>query len=140
VRVPGDLGGEQETKIRARRMFERDHADENQLEWKAEIVEPTLYRIVDVFPYLGREDEYPGLTLDEAASRMDDLSGVGADVILSDFAEPCERCEGEGEREHGEPPRPDVCDYCDGDGRWPGPWEWTDPDTGREVTMRREVS
>lgn len=38
IRVPADLGGEQETKIRARRMMERDHPDENQMEWEAEIV------------------------------------------------------------------------------------------------------
>lgn len=102
---------------------------------------PTLYRIVDAFPYLEREDEYPGLTLAEAAIRMDDLTGVGEDVILSDWDEPCERCKGSG-RTHeavGFGADGHTCPDCGGDGKWPGPWEWSDPETGREVTMRREV-
>lgn len=106
---------------------------------------PTLYRIIDENPYLSREDEYPGLTLDEAASRMDDLTGVGADVILADFDEPCGRCQGRGrgifsedvgsaiERFEG------ACPTCHGTGKRSEPWEWTDEDTGREVTMRLEV-
>jgi hypothetical protein len=39
VSVPARLGeGEQEAKIHARKIFERDHADENPMEWEAEIV------------------------------------------------------------------------------------------------------
>lgn len=75
-------------------------------------VEAARYRIVDVHPYLDREEEYPNLSLDEAAARMDDLTGVGADVILSDL---------------------------DSDGLDVLPWEWTDDENGREVTLRLEV-
>lgn len=71
------------------------------------------YRIVDEFPYLSREDEYSDLSLDEAAARMDDLTAVGADVILADL---------------------------DSDGLDVLPWEWTDDETGREVTLQLEVS
>lgn len=78
---------------------------------------PALYRITDVHPYLSREDEYAGLTLEEAASRMDDLTGVGADVILADFDEDC----------------------MSGTGKRGEPWKWVDDESGREVTMRREV-
>lgn len=39
IKVPADLGGEQESKIRARKMMERDHPDENQMEWEAEIIQ-----------------------------------------------------------------------------------------------------
>lgn len=35
VKVPDDIGGEQEAKIRARRMLERDYPDVNQMEWEA---------------------------------------------------------------------------------------------------------
>jgi hypothetical protein len=108
---------------------------------------PTLYRIVDEYPYLEREDEYPGLTLTEAAIRMDDLTGCGEDVILADWDEPCERCEGSGEFEQktglwllGFPATRVKCRICGGDGKWPGPWEWSDDETNRMVTMMREVS
>lgn len=70
------------------------------------------FRIVDTFPYLDREDEYSDLTLDEAVARMDDLTGVGADVILSDL---------------------------DSDGLDVLPWKWVDDETGREVALRLEV-
>lgn len=70
------------------------------------------YRICDVHPYLDREEEYGDLTLDEAAARMDDLTGVGADTILSDL---------------------------DSDGLDVLPWKWVDDESGREVTMMREV-
>lgn len=105
-----------------------------------------LYRIIDAFKYLDREDEYTGLTLEEAAARMDDLTGVGADVILSDWGEPCERCKGHGVIEQktgmyllGFPPTRVPCSTCGGTGTWPGPWKWKDDETGREVTMMREV-
>lgn len=94
---------------------------------------PTLYRIVDVFDYLDREDEYTGLTLEEAAHRMDDLTGIGADVILSDWAEPCSNCEGAAAFFDG------PCTVCGGTGGWPGPWKHVDPETGRETMMLREV-
>lgn len=109
---------------------------------------PTLYRIVDAFAYLDREDEYNALTLAEAARRMDDLTGCGEAVILSDWDEPCEVCHGSGRKltktihpEGGFPRAIHApCDACGGDCKWPGPWGWSDPETGREVTMRREVS
>lgn len=104
----------------------------------------TLYRIVDEYPWLEREDEYTGLTLEEAAIRMDDLTGCGAeDMILSDWDERCERCGGSGKKTHvgtvGDPVTVD-CGTCDGTGKWPGPWCWTDEENGREVTMAREVA
>lgn len=71
------------------------------------------YRIVDTFPFLDREDEYSDLTLEEAAVRMDDLTGVGTDTILADL---------------------------DSDGLDVLPWKWTDDETGREVTLQLEVS
>jgi hypothetical protein len=106
---------------------------------------PTLYRIIDCFPYLDREEEYRHLTLEEAVLRMEDLIGHDADSILSDFDEDCERCGGEGEgsvpttvgAEHGE--RPVLCPDCNGSGKRSDPWEWVDDESGREVTMRREV-
>ena len=103
------------------------------------------YRITDVHPYLSREDEYPGLTLEEAASRMDDLTGVGADVILSDWDENCPTCRGFGYAEALGGPNVDkvvrrvACWECHGTGKRSDPWEWVDDETGREVTMRREV-
>jgi hypothetical protein len=68
------------------------------------------YRIVDVFPYLDREEEFSDLTLAEAAGKVEDLTGIGADIILSDFDEP---------------------DRTD--------WKWTDDETGREVSLVPEV-
>lgn len=96
---------------------------------------PTFYRITAENPYLSTEEEYPGLTLEEAAHRMDDLTGVGADVILADFEESCERCVGKGWLT-----APSMkCPTCHGAGKRSDPWEWVDPETGREVTMRLEV-
>jgi len=108
---------------------------------------PTLYRIVDNFPYLDREDEYAGLTLEEAAARMEDLIGVKAEVVISDWDEPCPDCSGPdepksvGRRWADEAPHTitKTCATCGGDGKWPGPWQETDEETGREVTMLREV-
>lgn len=40
IHVPVSTGwGEQECKIRARKMMERDFPDESQMEWEAEIVQ-----------------------------------------------------------------------------------------------------
>lgn len=101
---------------------------------------PTLYRIVDLHPYLDREEEYGDLTLDEAATRMEDLTGVGADTILADFDEDCTNCEGCGRllttRAGGNPATYD-CPACLGAGKRREPWEWVDDETGREVTLRR---
>lgn len=69
------------------------------------------FRIVDVFPYLDREDEYSDLSLSEAAAKLEDLTGIGADIVLSDFDEP------------------------DRDS-----WKWTDDETGREVSLIPEVA
>lgn len=108
----------------------------------------TLYRIVDEHPYLDRYEEYPGLTLDEAAHKMDDLTGVGADVILADYDEGCARCTTKpmaraGQLEvsaDGDNWRWIECPDCHGTGKRAEPWGWTDEETGREVTMRREIS
>lgn len=69
------------------------------------------YRIIDVFPYLDREDEYSDLTLGEAALKAEDLTGAEADDILTWFDDP-----EDGNR-----------------------WEWTDDETGREVSLLPEV-
>lgn len=68
------------------------------------------YRIVDTFPYLEREDEYSDLSLAEAAAKMEDLTPIQADDILSDFDEP------------------DV-----------DRWQWTDEEIGRIVSLLPEV-
>lgn len=75
------------------------------------MAEPTRYRIVETFTYLDREDEWPNLTLDEAATRFEDLTPLSADLVLSDLDEGVD---------------------------WP--YRWVDDETGREVTMTREVS
>lgn len=102
-----------------------------------------LYRIVDEFPYLDREDEYPGLTLDEATAKMEDLTGVGADVILADVQEACTRCERRPGfievTSHGDDWRWIECPSCHGS-KIVGEWDWEDIETGREVTLRPEVS
>jgi len=76
--------------------------------------EATFYRVVSVNPYLDTEDEWGGLGLLDAAHRADDLTGIGADTILADLD-------------------PDT-------GEDPFPWEWVDDETGREVTIRPEVT
>jgi hypothetical protein len=60
-------------------------------------------------PYAGTSQEFTEDTLDAAANRVDDLTGAGADVILADISE---------------------ADAL--------PWEWTDPEDGREVSLHRE--
>lgn len=100
----------------------------------SETATPRLFRIVDENPYLSREDEYPGLTLEAAAAKMEDLTGVGADVILADVEDDCPLCHASGCN-----PR-DVtkdCPACHGS-CIVGEWEWEDTETGREVTMRLE--
>jgi hypothetical protein len=69
------------------------------------------YRIVDLFPYLDREDEYDDLTLDEAATRIEDLVGIEAAQVISDIEEGID---------------------------WP--WREVDIETGRETTMTQAVS
>lgn len=100
---------------------------------------PTLFRITDTYPYLDREEEYAGLTLEEAAHRMDDLTGVGADVIMSDWGESCPDCGGTGWGQQEGKWTAEHCATCRNTGKWPGPWKHTDEETGREVTMMREV-
>lgn len=66
---------------------------------------------------------------------MDDLTGVGADVILADFDEDCHMC-------HGTRKAPNNifgCSACANTGKRPDPWEWTDDETGRKVIMSREA-
>jgi len=92
-----------------------------------------LYRIVDERLYLSLEDEYGGLTLEAAALKMEDLTGTPAEVILSDFDEPCWRCDGE-KTSNGF-----VCGACWGDGKRAEPWTWEDDESNRTVTLRREV-
>lgn len=103
------------------------------------MIAATLYRILDEYPWLEREDEYSGLTLTEAAIRMDDLTGCGADVILADWDEPCELCGGTGWGQRDGKWTSEHCSACGTTGTWPGPWEWRDDETNREVTMMREV-
>lgn len=97
----------------------------------------TLYRVTAHNPYAGTEDEYRGLPLEEAAHKMDDLTGVGADVILADFDEPCERCGGQGGAHTDDAFL--RCPFCNGTRKRSDPWEWTDPETGREVRLQREA-
>lgn len=92
-----------------------------------------LYRIVDERPFLDLEEEHPGLTLDAAALRMEDLTGVSADVILADFDEPCWRCDGAKVLDGF------TCGACWGDGKRAEPWAWEDDESNRVVTLRREV-
>lgn len=73
--------------------------------------EPTLYRVVDTFPYLDREDEWDDLTLDEAAIRVEDLFPIEAADVINDVEEGVE---------------------------WP--MVWTDEETGREITLSKSVS
>lgn len=77
---------------------------------------PIRYRVTSTQPYLDREDEYAALTMLGAAQQAEELTGVGADVILSDLEEFAEET----------PPR--------------RPWEFVDPETGHEVTVREEVA
>jgi len=127
--------------------FDRDATVEvaRRVRW-AEV--PDRYRIIDAFPYLDREEEYTDLTLEEAAAKMEDLTGIGADVILADFDENCAKCEGAGRVwlpiawHRGATPAEQIkgeCDACHGTGKRRDPWEWSDPETGREVTLRLEV-
>lgn len=76
------------------------------------------FAVEESYPACDFDDHWAGLSLEEAAARMDDLTGVGADVILSDFDEGCMACDGTGKRSE--------------------PWEWTDEETEREAVMRRE--
>lgn len=82
--------------------------------------------------------EYVGLTLAEAAIRMDDLTGCGERTILDDWAEDCERCGGTGRRPFTGARTGAACKTCHGDGKRSEAWEWTDEETGREVTMTKE--
>lgn len=98
-----------------------------------------LYRIVDEFPFQEKLTTYHGLTLEQAATRMDDLIGVGERTILEDWKEDCPTCKGSGAelRQGFGEWLSGACPNCDGEGTWPGPWEHTDDETGREVTMTR---
>lgn len=80
------------------------------------------------------EGEWRGLSLEAAAHQVDDLTGIGADVILSDWDEDCHMCEGTGKacgNIFG-------CSTCGGSGKRGEPWEWTDDETGRRVVMSME--
>jgi len=79
------------------------------------MTEPTLYRVVSVNPYLDTEEEFGGLGLSEAVGRWEDLTDDRADNALADLEEL---------RQHGDPET----------------LEWVDPETGREVTLRPEVT
>lgn len=112
------------------------------------------FRIIDHRPWREDEEEWANLNIGEAAIRMEDLTGVGADLILSDFDEDCGRCGGrriieatvavtemlpDGEKEKHEAVGDLRCPDCQGSGKRRDPWEFTDEETGREVTMMREV-
>lgn len=77
-------------------------------------------------------EEWTNLTLEEAAARMDDLTSVGADVIVSDWKEDCGFC-------HGTCCNPDNvfsdCPACQGSGKRAEPWEWSHDDLPLSVVM-----
>jgi DnaJ-class molecular chaperone len=100
-----------------------------------------LYQIVDEFPFQEKVTTYHNLTLEQAAVRMDDLIDVSEQTILEDWGEPCEGCGGTGEKDaaQGDVHISAPCSACGGDGKWAGPWEHTDEETGREVTMTRAL-
>lgn len=68
----------------------------------------SVYRILLEDPYRDRSEEWMARTLEGAAALVDDATGVGADVVISDV-------------ESGTLP-----------------WEWKDPEDGREVMLRKE--
>lgn len=70
----------------------------------------SLYRVEDDHPYLDRQVERTGLTLDEAVRWVEDHTGIDEEQVLDDVAE-----------EGGLP------------------WRWEDPETGRTVLLRLEV-
>lgn len=112
IQVPADLGGEQETLVAARKVFQEDHPGESALDWDADLVDDAIcYRVVDENPYLDRQEEWDDLTLDAAATRMEDLTDLEAAQVINDVEEGVD---------------------------WP--WRWTDEETGREVTMAPAVS
>lgn len=82
-------------------------------------------------------------TVEELAPRIEDLTGVALETILSDFDdEDCLNCYGAGKvslRGPGVPRREEfvICDTCDGTGKAMNSGEWTDSETGIEVTARR---
>lgn len=69
----------------------------------------TVWRILLEDPYRDRSEEFMARTVEGAAALVDDLTGVDADIVISDV-------------ESGTLP-----------------WEWFDPEDGREVTLRKEV-
>lgn len=97
------------------------------------------FRIIEVAPGRYHEEEWPNLSLEEAAARMDGLTGVGADVILADFDEDCGACEGSGKGGFRKGRERYDCPECHGTGKRSDPWEFIDPETGRDVMMMREV-
>lgn len=98
------------------------------------------FRVVETNDYTGREEEWPGLSLGEAALRMDEQTGVGADLVLADFDEDCTRCEGQGtdpDRRGATSASP--CTACLGVRKRRDPWEFCDSETGREIVLMRET-
>jgi hypothetical protein len=86
------------------------------------------FAIEETYPGGDETCRWAGLSLEDAAHRMDDLIGIGADVILADWDEDCGTCFGRGEvgldRYDGEPGA-EECGVCHGDGKRSEPWEWT---------------
>lgn len=81
--------------------------------------------------------DYKGLTLGEAAARMEDLTGIHADVILADFEEACSVCHGTGCQMNnifGD------CSACFGTGKRREPWEWENEERGKRVVLRRQAT
>lgn len=76
-----------------------------------ETIAPVLYRVVDENPYLDRSEEWDALTLEEAATRVEDLYPVEAAQIISDVEEGVD---------------------------WP--MRYVDEETGREITLSKAVS
>jgi hypothetical protein len=119
---------------------EAEKVDVRETERRQRGEEVELFRVIDHRPWLEDEEEWANLNIGEAAIRMEDLTGVGADLILSDFDEACGGCKGTGWMvQFGLLPGSDDeevrCPICHGTGKRRDPWEFTDEETGREVTL-----
>lgn len=94
----------------------------------------SVYRLVDEHPYLDREEEAGNLTATEAATEFENRTGEPFDQVLAELDESCNACT-DGTTAQGW-----LCATCGGTGRRHDPIEWEDPETGRTVVLRPEVS
>jgi hypothetical protein len=91
-------------------MAREDHDLDRDFDFANGRRKPTLYRVVDENPYRDRCEEWDGLTLDEAATRIEDLYDVEAAQVISDVEEGVD---------------------------WPV--RYVDEETGREITFTQVV-